>query len=90
MNPHSPFGKTDFLYHYGFRHQRAVCGLDYAFIRSGWLPSSLYTFLKIQASLGIATLEGLPNLTTFSQRIPSLLLKLIKSVASANFATPPR
>jgi len=22
----------------------AVCGLDYAFIRSGWLSSSLYTF----------------------------------------------
>jgi hypothetical protein len=38
------------------------------------LPSSLYTFLLVQASLGVAILKGSPNLTTFSQGIPSLLL----------------
>jgi hypothetical protein len=57
-----------------FATSKAVCGLDYAFIRSGWLPSSLYTFLLVQASLGVAILEVSPNLTTFSQGIPSLLL----------------
>jgi len=74
----------------------AVCGLDYAFIRAGWLPSSLYTFLPHvtakQVSLGVANIvadiTGPPNLTTFRQGIPSLLLKS-KSVASASFATPP-
>lgn len=59
LEPLLSLRKNGFSYHYGFRHQRtAVCGLDYALIRtwsgSGPLPSSLYTFPHIRASLGVA------------------------------------
>lgn len=42
-NPHGHRAER-FSYHYSFRYRFRVCGLDFAFIRSGWRVSSLYTF----------------------------------------------
>ena len=97
-NPHGPCGPTDFLTSYGFRRRpTGVRGLDYPFTmprqaRSRCRPSSLYTFPVAtgrRAWLGIAILQGSPNLSGSTSRIsPRALRSSSKSGASTNFATP--
>jgi hypothetical protein len=75
---------------------RLVCGLDYPFtvafthcgVRLRCCPSSLYTFPRSRAWLGIATLEVPPNLSSSASSVSQRALKLSKSVASTSFATP--
>lgn len=57
---------SGFSYHYSFCYllKISVCGLDFAFIRSGWRVSSLYTFLEnIKAWLGVAIGKGFTEFT---------------------------
>ena len=101
LNPHGPCGPTDFLALYGFRRPcclARVWGLDYPFTNARislrdvrCCPSSLYTFPAVsgRAWLGIAMLQGSPNLSSSASPVSRRALKFsLKSDASADSATP--
>jgi hypothetical protein len=86
LNPHSPCGKTDFLTRLRLSpplHLRRVWGLDYPFTVPGFgsgvrcCPSSLYTFPAVsgRAWLGIAMLQGSPNLSSSTSPVSRRALK---------------
>ena len=101
-NRHSSFEPRDFLTSYGFRRLalarsrcRLVCGLDYTFTvarsRFRCCPSSLYTFAPVVRPVRLARdclLPVSPNLSSSAPRVSRRALKLLKSLASTNFATP--
>ena len=79
------------------RFRNGVWGLDYPFTMPGsapgvrCCPSSLYTFPACsgRAWLGIAMLQGSPNLSSSASPVSRRALKFaLKSGASADFATP--
>ncbi len=103
LNPHGPCGPTDFHTRLRLSPPPLDCskvwGLDYPFamprISSGIrrCPSSLYTFPASfsRAWLGIAMLQGSPNLSSSASPVSRRALKFaLKSDASADSATPAR
>src|SRR6266404_2522106 len=81
------------------RFRNGVWGLDYPFTVPGLAPgvrccpSSLYTFPAVsgRAWLGIAMLQGSPNLSSSASPVSRRALKFaLKSDASADSATPAR
>ena len=103
LNPHGPCGPTDFLALYGFRRPRLIaarfgvwtipspCPELAPGVRC--CPSSLYTFPAVsgRAWLGIAMLQGSPNLSSSASPVSRRALKFsLKSDASADSATPAR
>ena len=100
-NPHRHCCPTDFRTSYGFRRLAAPGGEASSW--SGLslhrapapefrcCPSSLYTFPAVsgRAWLGIAMLQGSPNLSSSAPPVSRRALKFsLKSVASADSATP--
>jgi hypothetical protein len=102
LEPAQPFRAEGFSYHFGFRRLawarsrfQLVCGLDYTFTvarsRVRRCPSSLYTFAPAVRPERLARdclLPVSPSLGSSAPRVSPGALKLLKSLASTNFATP--
>jgi hypothetical protein len=100
LNPHGPCGPTDFLARYGFRrpcHLRRGLGSGLSLHRVRILapgvrccPSSLYTFPTVsgRAWLGIAMLQGSPNLSSSASPVSRRALKFLSS--PMRLPIPPR